>query len=61
MRIANLPGNLTWVILLGDTLVDLDGQRFFSDLDDLKWELRLKGLKIVRRKVVPIGHPFGDN
>jgi hypothetical protein len=52
MRIARLPVNQCWVVLFGDSIVDLDGQRLFNDLDDLKWVLRMKGLKVVRRKVV---------
>jgi hypothetical protein len=60
MRIALLPVNQCWVVLLGDTIVDLDGQSLFNDLDDLKWVLRLKGLKLAGRKIVPIGHPFGS-
>lgn len=58
MRIALLPVNQCWVVLLGETIVDLDGQRLFNDLDDLKWVLRLKGLKVVGRKVVSAGHSF---
>jgi hypothetical protein len=52
MRIARLPVNQCWVVLFGDSIVDLDGQRLFNDLDDLEWVLRMKGLKVVRRKVV---------
>jgi hypothetical protein len=53
MRIARLPVNQCWVVLFGDNIiVDLDGQRLFNDLDDLKWVLRTKGLKVVRRKIV---------
>ncbi len=51
MRIARLPVNQCWVVLFGDSIIDLDGQRLFNDLDDLKWVLRLKGLKVVRHKV----------
>jgi len=47
MRVSFLTGNQCWIVLFGDTIVDLDGQKFFNDLDDLKWVLRLKGLKIV--------------
>ena len=61
MRILFLTANQAWVVVLGDGIIDLDGERFFSDLADLKWVLRLKGLTIRRGKVVPIGHPFGDN
>ena len=54
LRLARLPVNQCWVVLFGDGIVDLDGQRLFNDLDDLKWVLRTKGLKVVRRKVVLI-------
>ena len=53
MRIAFLPVNQIWVVLFGDSIIDLDGERFFQDLDDLKTVLRFKGLKVVRgRKIV---------
>jgi hypothetical protein len=52
MHVARLPVNQCWVVRFGDTIIDLDGQRLFNDLDDLKQVLRLKGLKVVRRKVV---------
>lgn len=52
MHIFRLPVNQCWIVLFGDSIVDLDGQRLFNDLDDLKWALRLKGLKILRGKVV---------
>ena len=58
MRVKFLPANQAWILMLGDTIIDLDGQRIFTDLDDLKWVLRLKGLRIFRGLVKPIGHPF---
>ena len=52
MRIAFLTVNNCWVILFGDSIIDLDGRRFFNDLADLKADLRIKGLKVIRRKIV---------
>ena len=52
LRIAKLPANQCWVVLFGDTIIDLDGQRLFNDLTDLKWVLRMKGLTVSSRRVV---------
>ena len=62
MKISFLVGNQCWIILFGDTIIDLDGKKFWNDLDELKWELRLKGLKIVSgSRVVSAGHRFTDS
>lgn len=60
MHIVFLPVNQCFVVMMGDSIIDLDDQRLFNDLDDLKWVLRLKGLKVVgrNRKVIAAGHSF---
>lgn len=60
MRILFLTANQAWVVVLGESIIDLDDERFFESLSDLKFMLRCKGLTVRRGKVVPIGHPFGD-
>jgi len=52
MRVVFLPVNQVWVVLFGDSIIDIDDERFFADLDDLKCCLRHKGLKVVGRKIV---------
>jgi len=51
MRISFLPVNNRWVVLFGDSIIDLDGERSFESLDDLKFVLRCHGLKVTGRKI----------
>lgn len=58
MKVEFLPVNQRWVLLFGDSIIDLDGERSFGSLVDLKFMLRCKGLKVVGRKVIAAGHSF---
>lgn len=45
---------LAYVILYGDAMIDIDGQRFFQSKKELKELLWTKGFKILKNKVVRI-------
>lgn len=40
-----LPVNQAWVVMFGDSIIDLDGKRFF-DMRELKGTLASKGLAL---------------
>ena len=46
--------HIAYVIVFGDSLVDIDGKRFFESKAELKGWLKPKGLTIRENKVVVI-------
>lgn len=54
MKLVFLPVNQAWVVMFGDQIIDIGdtGRRFWSNLGDLRFELRALGLKIVGRDIV---------
>ena len=49
MRVIFLPVNQRWVVLFGDSIIDLDGERSFESLADVTFMLRCKGLEVTGR------------
>jgi hypothetical protein len=47
MRIVYLPANDAWALVLGDSLIEIENRRLFSNREDLIYELRVHGLKVV--------------
>lgn len=54
MKILWLKINQSYVILFGDNVVDIDGKRFFSSIDEMKEWLKPKGLTVRNKRVVLI-------
>lgn len=51
MRVVFLPVNNRWVVLFGDSIIDLDGERSFESLEDVKFMLRCHGLTVTGRNL----------
>ena len=54
MKIHWLVANNAYVILFGDSIVDIDGKRFFQSLDEVRDYLKPKGLTVKNRNVIKI-------
>ena len=54
MRVRWLVGNNAYVILFGDSIVDIDGKRFFQSVRELKDWLKPKGLTVKNKTVINI-------
>ena len=52
MRIEWLVPNNAYVILFGDSIIDIDGKRFFQTIKEMKECLEPKGLTVKNKKVI---------
>ena len=52
MKIRWLIANNTYAIIFGDSIVDIDGKRFFQSINELKDRLKPKGLTVKNKTVV---------
>jgi len=52
MRVIYLVANNAYAILFGDSLLDIDGKRFFQSMRELKEWLSPKGLTVKGKSVV---------
>ena len=52
MIFAFIPANAAWAVLMGDTLMDLDGHRLFPEWVDLVYELNERVLKVLADGIV---------
>ena len=52
MRVRWLVANNAYVILFGDSIVDIDGKRFFQSIRELNDWLKPKGLAVKNKTVV---------
>jgi len=50
--VTYIPANNAWAVLMGDALVDLDGQRLFTRREDLIFELNARDLAVDGNGVV---------
>ena len=57
MHAVYSPINAAWILLYGDSLIDLDGQRFWPKKADLVWDLNIKGLKLAKGNRVVKANP----
>ena len=51
MTVKWLVANNAYVILFGDSLVDIDGKHFFQSIKELKRYLKPKGLTVKNKTV----------
>ncbi len=51
MRVIFLPVNQRWVVLFGDAIISIDGERSFESLADAKFMLRCQGLEVTGRSL----------
>jgi predicted transcriptional regulator len=54
MSVRWLVANNAYVILFGDSLVDIDGKRFFQSIKELKNYLKPKGLTVKNKTICKI-------
>jgi hypothetical protein len=54
MKIQWLMANNAYAILFGDSIVDIDGKRFFQSIREVKDYLKPKGLTVKNKTVVTI-------
>lgn len=49
--IWSIPNNC-YMVMMGEEQIDLNGQRFFETIDDIKYVLKPKGLTVKNRLVI---------
>jgi hypothetical protein len=54
MKVHWLIANNAYAIVFGDSIVDIDGKRFFQSIKELKIYLKSKGLTVKNKTVVKI-------
>lgn len=54
MRAVYFPMNAAWGVLFGDSIIDIDAQRFWPSKKGLVWALRGKGLKLDRQNKIKV-------
>lgn len=54
MSIAWLQANSAYVIIFGDSIIDIDGQRFFGSIKEIGDLIRPKGLTVKNKQIMCI-------
>lgn len=52
MKIEYSFANQAYIILFGDTIIDIDNKRFFESKQEIKDYIKYKGLKIKGNKII---------